>query len=86
MARRRSRIEIIMQILEYLSMGCSKPTKMATALNLAYDRLDQILQRLKSSGLVAYDGDEFCITNKGLELIKEYERFRRLARSMGIDI
>jgi Predicted transcriptional regulator len=54
MVRRRSRVEIIMQILEYLSENCSKPTKMATALNLAYDRLDQMLQQLKgqrTSGL-----------------------------------
>ncbi|MFP3239458.1 MAG: winged helix-turn-helix domain-containing protein [Caldivirga sp.] len=86
MVRRRSRVEIIMQILEYLSENCSKPTKMATALNLAYDRLDQMLQQLRSSGLVVYDGDSFCISSKGLELLREYQRFRRLAKSLGIDV
>ncbi|ABW01554.1 winged helix-turn-helix domain-containing protein [Caldivirga maquilingensis] len=86
MVRRRSRVEIIMEILEYLSEGCSKPTKMSMALNLAYDRLDQMLQQLRGNGLVTYDGDSFCITHKGLELLREYQRFRRLAKSLGIDL
>lgn len=86
MVKRRSRIEIIMQILEYLSEGCSKPTKMSIVLNLAYDRLNQILQQLRNSGLITYDGDSFCISSRGIELLREYQRFRRLARSLGIDL
>ncbi len=86
MVRRRSRVVIIMQILEYLSNGCSRPTKIATALNLAYDRLDNMLNQLKDAGLVEFNNDEYCITRRGLRLLDEYRRFRDLAKSFGIEI
>lgn len=85
--RKRNRIEIIADILTYLDRnGCSRPTKMATALNLSYDKLMDYVKELGKKDMVESSIDGICITQRGLQFLREYIRWSNFARSFGIDI
>ncbi len=71
----RDRLTIMMQILEHLAYRCSKPSRMSTELNLAYDRLMELLKYLEGLNLVRRSNNGYCITHRGLMLVEEYRRF-----------
>ncbi len=89
--RRRSRLEIMVDILEAISRGGgARATWIMYEANMPYDRLKRYLSELLEKGLVrrVESGGEsrYYITDKGLELVREYRRIKRLAEALGIDI
>ncbi len=94
MPRRRSRIEIVMDILEALAEeGPMPPTRLATYANLPYDRLAPILQSLEDKGLVEVreagtnpKTRTATITRKGLDLLRELRRLKKVLLDFGLDI
>ena len=88
---KRSRAEIVLDILEALTRGPQPPTRLATAANLPYDRLAAILGDLERAGVVRVESLEgrtrvVSLTRKGLTLYSELSRLRRLIRDLGLDI
>ena len=81
---RRSKLEIVADILAVLERGCKKPTHIATEANLAYDRMAKILEALKARGLVVEKSAELCITHDGLKFLEEYKKWKRLLDTLGI--
>jgi len=81
--RRRSRVEIIMQILEYLSTGCGRPTRISLELGISY-RLTQVLRSLEELGLVRKDDCGYYVTQNGLMPLGAYRRFRMSLEVYGI--
>ncbi len=91
MRKKRSRIEIIMDVLEALARHGDEPaSRVAMRANLAYDRLSKILEDLASRGLVerVNDGDRvvYRLTERGYALLNELRRLRRLLRDFGLDL
>ncbi|KUO93106.1 MAG: winged helix-turn-helix domain-containing protein [Thermocladium sp.] len=85
--KKRSRIEIIADILKYLdNNGCSRPTRMSTALNLSYDKLMDYVKELAAKGMIETNIEGICITSRGLQFLREYIRWSSFAKSFGIDI
>jgi predicted transcriptional regulator len=63
--KKRSRIEIIADILKYLdNNGCSRPTRMSTALNLSYDKLMDYVKELAAKGMIETNIEGICIWNR----------------------
>ena len=88
--KRRSKLDIIEDILSILA---KKPeglpaNRLATAANLSYDRLSNIIKELDQKGIVKIEkvNNKFMITitGDGRRLLKEIKRFRRLLRDFGI--
>mgnify|MGYP001773339127 CR=1 FL=1 len=82
--KNRDRITIIMQVLEYLTGGCSKPSRVSSALNLTYDRLMHLLKNLEVLGLVKNSVHGYCITQSGLMLLEGYRRFMSALKALNI--
>ncbi|MCI4465359.1 MAG: transcriptional regulator [Thermoproteus sp.] len=80
---KRSRIEIIADVLSALETGCVNQTRLAAEANLAYDRLAKLLDELESRGLVTR-GPDVCITREGLRFLGEYRRWRSFLDTFGL--
>lgn len=72
--RRRSRLEIVADILQTLVSGCKPPTRVATEANLAYDCMAEIVETLMERGVVKENGGLLCVTPEGLKLLKAYRQ------------
>ena len=90
--KKRSRLELIMEILEAINSeeGIS-PTWLSTKVNLSYDRVKKILDDLIARGLVeSLPSDErkgsakLVLTTKGVELVKELRKMKSLLRDYGL--
>lgn len=88
---RRSRVDIVIDVLSALAVeGPMPPTRLATAANLPYDRLQGILESLESKGLVrvSVHGEGRAriaeITPEGRRALAELRRVRRLLRDLGL--
>ncbi|ACB39876.1 winged helix-turn-helix domain-containing protein [Pyrobaculum neutrophilum] len=82
--KRRTRLEIIADILAVLSTGCRPPTRLATEANLAYDRMAKIMESLVEKGLVREDAGVYCITQEGHRLLEAYRQWRNFLDAVGI--
>lgn len=82
--KRRTRLEIIADILEILSTGCRPPTRLATEANLAYDRMMKIVEALIERDLVKEDAGVFCITQNGHKFLEAYRQWRYFLDTLGI--
>jgi len=82
--KRRSRLEIVADILQALSAGCKPPTRVATEANLAYDRMAKIVETLMEKGIVRENGGLLCITPEGLKLLDAYRQWRRFLDVLGL--
>ncbi|MFN3804512.1 MAG: winged helix-turn-helix domain-containing protein [Pyrobaculum sp.] len=82
--RRRSRLEIVADILTLLSHGCKPPTRLATEANLAYDRMAKLIKTLVERGLVKEGAEGFCITVEGLKFLEAYQGWRRFLDALGL--
>ncbi|MEM0370916.1 MAG: winged helix-turn-helix domain-containing protein [Pyrobaculum sp.] len=82
--KRRSKIEIIADILEILSNGCRPPTRLAAEANLAYDRMTNIVDKLVERGLLKKDLGELCITPEGFRFLQSYRQWRHLLDTLGL--
>ncbi|MEL9991410.1 MAG: winged helix-turn-helix domain-containing protein [Thermoproteus sp.] len=82
--RKRSKIEIIADVLAALETKCSNPTRLAAEANLAYDRLARLLDELEARRLVRRDVGEVCITKEGVRFLEEYRRWRGFLEAFGL--
>lgn len=82
--KRRSRLEILVDILQVLSTGCRNPTRLATEANLAYDRMAKLVDTLVEKGLVKKDAEGLCITPEGYRFLESYSQWRRLLDALGL--
>lgn len=53
MARRRSKLEIYIDVLSIIKGGTTKPTRVMYEANLSWDHLHRILEPMLSQGLIA---------------------------------
>ncbi len=90
MAERRSKYEIIYDILEVLQRkgGSVKPTHVLYGGNLSYDRLKKYMQELEENGLiekVSSNGKTlYKLTDKGYKFLSEYKKVKELTGAFGI--
>ncbi len=90
----RYRLAIIVDVLRSVSEnpGGLKVSEIVRKANVPYTRLSEMLDDLEASGLITkVKGDDnnsayYIITSKGTKFLKEYERFKRFAENMGIEL
>ncbi|MEM2342103.1 MAG: archaellum operon transcriptional activator EarA family protein [Candidatus Bathyarchaeia archaeon] len=82
MKRRRSTLEIYIDILKKISLGVSKPTNLMYKTNLSWLSLNKALKSLVSQGLIIVvekDGRRFYkITEDGRRILEQLEKARKL--------
>lgn len=85
----RSRLAILVDILEVIAEGETKPTRIMYGANLSYDRLQKYLDYLIRMGLIneIKDNEEvrYRITEKGLQFIKDARRVLEFMRAFGLE-
>jgi len=78
---RRSRLEIYYDILQAISRGIQKPTRIMYKTNLSWIPLQEILQSLLTQGFIEEKRSEksrrYEITTKGLDVLNYYEKARK---------
>jgi len=90
--KRRSKLSIIIDVLEYLQSegGESPATRIAQDTGLAYDRLVKLLEELNEKGLVEVETGERTrrvrITRKGLSVLQRLRDMRKFLEDLGIEI
>ncbi len=86
---RRTRIEILIDILEAINRHPGQPpTRIALYANMAYNRLAPILAKLEQRGIIEQVGDEqrgYRLTEKGRTLLRELRRLSRVLRDFGLE-
>ncbi len=90
MARRRSKLEIYLDVLMMIRSGVNKPTRIMYGANLSWKPLQQILRSLVEQELIrevdARDKRDrrtttyYVITRKGENVINYFSRARELIR------
>jgi predicted transcriptional regulator len=88
MTRRRSKLEIYLDVLRVIKGGVQKPTRIMYGANLSWKPLQQVLRSLLDQGLimeidVSDGGDKrtskhYEITQKGENVLRYFDRARRL--------
>lgn len=88
MTRRRSKLEIYLDVLRVIKEGVHKPTRIMYGANLSWKPLQQVLQSLLDQGLIieidVSDGGDrrttkhYEITQKGENVLRYFDRARRL--------
>jgi len=73
---RRSRFEIIAEILQVAKNGAKK-TRITYSCNLTYDMTGNFLTHLLRAGLLG-EGDSFHTTEKGLQFLQGYQTLELL--------
>lgn len=88
MNKKRSKLLIVLDILETLMQGEINPTKLATLVNMPYDRLSNLLKELNEKGLVKITtvgkNKNISITPKGVEVYNELKRITALLEDYGL--
>jgi predicted transcriptional regulator len=88
MTKKRSKLQIIYNILETLMQGEINPTKLATLVNMPYDRLMDLLEEMNEKGLVIISSSgkvkSVGITFKGVELYEELKKVVELLDEYGL--
>lgn len=89
MTKKRSKLLIVLDVLEVLiTQGEVNPTRLATAVNMPYDRLTALLQELSDKGIVKINSSgrsrNVSVTPKGVELYEELRKIVELLRSYGL--
>ncbi|MEM0371810.1 MAG: winged helix-turn-helix domain-containing protein [Ignisphaera sp.] len=88
MGRKRSRIEIVFKVLEILIQGESNPTKLATLVNMPYDRLVKLLRELEERKIIEMNSSGktrfIRITDKGIRLYEELKKVLDLLDDYGL--
>lgn len=88
MARKRSKLEIVFEIIDVLSREPMNPTRLAMLVNMPYDRLRKLLEELVAKGVVVYEDQGksrlYALTPQGHRLYEELKRIRRILKDYGI--
>ena len=92
MTKKRSRVAIILEVLELLERegGEVLATRLATAAGLAYDRMINLLEDLEKRGVLYVETSGrnklIKLSPKGYHLLNSLRSLRDLIRDLGIDI
>jgi predicted transcriptional regulator len=86
MPSRRSRLDIILNILNAVKEGVDKPTRIMYATNLSWKPTQNILENLTRQGLLRDVGGEegkrtkvrYQLTEKGMDVIRYFDKARDL--------
>ena len=77
--RKRSRLEIQVDLLKALRKGTTKPTRLMYKTNLSWTPLKKYLGFLVNQGLVTVDDTTghnlYAITDKGREVLESFNQF-----------
>ena len=84
MAKKRTKRETLVDMLEVLNTDSRKPTHLMYKANLSHPRMKDLLAELEESELVQIGEDEIHITRKGREFLHEYRKAQKLFDSFGI--
>ena len=89
LSRYRSQAGIVYDILNTIAEeGPMSPTRIMYGARLPYDRLKNMLEHLEEQGLVKKIVEDdrvfYDLTPKGVEVLEELRRVRRLLQSIGI--
>ncbi|MCC6056607.1 MAG: hypothetical protein LM583_08020 [Desulfurococcaceae archaeon] len=86
--RKRDRLSILFDILKALSEEPQNPTKLATLVNMPYDRLKKILDELVEKGLLQYEDQGrvriYGLSQEGLRVYEELKRIRKVLQDYGL--
>jgi predicted glycosyltransferase/predicted transcriptional regulator len=78
--KRRSKMEVRIDILQASSMRPLRPTHIMKAANISYNDLKVIIDELERRGLISLEvtvgGKYYQSTSEGLRLLEEYKRFK----------
>jgi len=86
MPSRRSRLDIILNILTAVKEGVDKPTRIMYATNLSWKPTQNILETLTRQGLLRDIGGEegkrtkvrYQLTEKGMDVIRYFDKAKDL--------
>lgn len=86
MSKRRSMLDIVLDVLSVVREGVNKPTRIMYAANLSWRPTQRILKMMVDRGLlrvVETEGDgrtkrRYVITERGLNVLKYFERAKEL--------
>ncbi len=90
MAERRSRHEIIFDILNLISQkgGKVKPTHILYGGNLSHDRLKKYLHELIEAGFIGAIEEKgkvfYILTDKGYHFVEEFKKIEEMTQAFGI--
>ncbi|HIH39569.1 TPA: hypothetical protein HA219_02530 [Candidatus Woesearchaeota archaeon] len=90
MAERRSKHEIIFDILNLISSksGRVKPTHILYGGNLSHDRLKKYLDELITGGFIQKQEEKgkiyYILTDKGYKFIEEFKKIEEMTQAFGI--
>ncbi len=90
MAERRSKHEIIYDILHLISQksGKVKPTHILYGGNLSHDRLKKYLDELLTGGFIEKKEEKgrifYVLTEKGYKFIEEFKKIEEMTQAFGI--
>jgi len=82
----RSRIKIIMDILEAINLHGGKISTILTYANLSHDRCVKYLSELLDKGLIEREPEGYKLTEKGYNFLKELKRAEKLAEAFGFKL
>ena len=78
--KRRSRMEILLDIIQASSLQPLRPTHIMRAANISYNELKGIVDGLETKGLITseetFGGRYYHATSDGLKLLEEYRSFK----------
>ncbi|KYH41708.1 MAG: putative transcriptional regulator [Candidatus Bathyarchaeota archaeon B26-2] len=82
MSRKRSRLEIYLDILHVLKKGENKPTRIMYRTNLSWTPLQKILNSMVSQGLIVKRENKskkiYLITEKGLNVLRYFDKIKEM--------
>jgi predicted glycosyltransferase len=79
-AKRRSQMEILVDIIKVVSLSPLRPTHIMKNANISYNELKRIIQTLESKSLISsevtVEGKFYQATNDGLRVLEDYKSIR----------
>ncbi len=79
-SKRRSQLEIYLDIISAISLRPLRPTHIMKAANVSYNELKKIIETLERKSLVVsqttFEGKYYQATDDGMRLVEEYKKFR----------
>ncbi len=78
---RRSRMEILIDIIQAASLRPLRPTQIMRTANISYNELKKIISTLENAGLLSceemFNGKMYHTTEEGLKLLEDYRGLRQ---------
>ncbi len=88
MVKKRSKLEIIFDVIEILAREPINPTKLSMLVNMPYDRLKRLLDELVDKGIIRYEEQGrskiYILTSQGYKLSEELKKIKRILKDYGV--